>query len=361
MTITRRTGRRWILFTARRRARLRELLPFPVLAGLIVFIAIASAEIGPIWLAPILVVVPLLVGGLLLHRRAMRWLIALAVIALLYDGLRIGWRDVRPGALPAFLVTALVTDEFARRREQLGVRGMRGESMLLELRERLAQQGELPALPAGWRAEFALETAGHAGFSGDFLVSCTRDGARRLELALVDVSGKGFDVGTKSLMLSGALGGLLGAVPPDEFFGAANDYLLRLDWGEGFATAVHLAVDLRTGDYLIESAGHPPAAHYVAGAGRWTLSHATGMALGMFDGAHWSPQRGRLREGDALLLYTDGVVEVPGRDLGHGIDRLLGEANALVLKSFDGAAERLIDAVGTDGRDDRAVLMLWRC
>jgi serine phosphatase RsbU (regulator of sigma subunit) len=232
--------------------------------------------------------------------------------------------------------------------------------MLIELRERLGQQGALPALPKGWRAEFALESAGHAGFSGDFLVSSTHDGGRRLELALVDVSGKGFDAGTRSLLLSGALGGLLGAVPADQFLAAANSYLLRQDWGEGFATAVHVAVDLENGDYLVESAGHPPAAHYVSGTGRWALSQASGMALGMFANAAWSSERGRLRSGDALLLYTDGVVEIPGRDLGHGIDRLLGEANALVLRSFTGAAERLIDAVGTDTKDDRAVVMLWR-
>ncbi len=354
-------GWRFNWLSARRRDRLRQGLTFPFLVAVIVFIAIASPEIGPDWLPPSLVIVPLLMGGVLLGQRAMRWLIALAAIALLYVGLRVGWRELRPGFLPVLLVAALVTDEFARRREELGVPAMRGEGMLLELRERLAQQGELPVLPDGWRAEFALETAGHAGFSGDFLVSCTRDGSRRLELALVDVSGKGFDVGTRSLMLSGAMGSLLGAVPPGEFLGAANDYLLRLDWGEGFATAVHIAVNLRTGDYLVESAGHPPAAHYEAGTGRWALSSASGMALGMFARADWSSERGRLREGDALLLYTDGVVEIPGRDLGHGIDRLLGEANALVLTGFEGAAERLIDAVGTDSKDDRAVVMLWRC
>ena len=35
----------------------------------------------------------------------------------------------------------------------------------------------------------------------------------RLEIALVDVSGKGTRAGTRSLLLSGALGGLLGADP----------------------------------------------------------------------------------------------------------------------------------------------------
>lgn len=360
MITVRTAGQRRAWLSSRTRTRLRESLTFPLLAGLIVIIGVAAPIAGPTWLSPVLVNGPLLVGGVVLRRRPMLWLIAIAVVAVLYDWTRLGWRDMRPGELPLLLVTAAAAASLARRRDQLGIPGMRGEGMLLELRERLGRQGDLPSLPKGWRAEFALESAGHAGFSGDFLVSCTRDDGRRLELALVDVSGKGFDAGTRSLMLSGALGGLLGAVPAEQFLGAANDYLLRQGWGEGFATAVHLAVDLVTGDYLVESAGHPPAAHYVSGTGRWLQSQASGMVLGMFAHASWSSERGRMRPGDALLMYTDGVVEIPGRDLGHGIDRLLGVANALVLHSFHGAAERLIDAVGTDTKDDRAVVMLWR-
>ena len=61
---------------------------------------------------------------------------------------------------------------------------------------------------------------------------------------MVDVSGKGEEAGTRALLLSGAFGGLLGALPPAEFLPAANDYLLRQDWDEGFATAVHLSLDL---------------------------------------------------------------------------------------------------------------------
>ena len=94
------------------------------------------------------------------------------------------------------------------------------------------------------------------------------DGGRSMELALVDVSGKGVDAGTRALMLSGALGGLLGAVPPQRFLESANEYLLRQEWGEGFATALHLTVELATGRYRLSTAGHPPAVHYVGGTGR---------------------------------------------------------------------------------------------
>jgi serine phosphatase RsbU (regulator of sigma subunit) len=69
---------------------------------------------------------------------------------------------------------------------------------------------------------------------------------------------------------------------------------------------------------------------------------------------------GQLARYDALLLYTDGLVEVPGRDLGLGIDRLLGAAEGLIPRGFEGAAEHLIDTVAAAGSDDRAVVLLWR-
>ncbi|CAM5256954.1 Serine/threonine-protein phosphatase OS=Streptomyces tendae OX=1932 GN=GUR47_09310 PE=4 SV=1 [Streptomyces tendae] len=74
---------------------------------------------------------------------------------------------------------------------------------------------------------------------------------------LTDVSGKGMDAASRALLLSGAFGGLLGSLPPHAFLPAANGYLLRQDWDEGFATSIHLVLDLDSGDYELYSAGHP--------------------------------------------------------------------------------------------------------
>ena len=175
------------------------------------------------------------------------------------------------------------------------------------------------------------------------------------------MSGKGLDAGSRSLLLSGASSGLLGALPQQEFLPAADRYLLRQHWGEGFATAVHVALDLRTGDYVVSSAGHPPAAQSAAGSGHWSTREVTrGPLLGVIDGAAFEGERGRLEPGDALLLHSDGLVEVPGRDLAVGIDRLLGEAERLVAGGFRGGADRLLDAVACDSDDDRALVLLWR-
>jgi serine phosphatase RsbU (regulator of sigma subunit) len=97
--------------------------------------------------------------------------------------------------------------------------------MLVDLRDRLTAQGEMPAMPVGWQAEVVLRSAGGASFSGDFLVATRSDDGSQLEVALVDVSGKGVDAGTRALLLSGAFGGLLGSVPHEEFLPATNRYL----------------------------------------------------------------------------------------------------------------------------------------
>ena len=189
---------------------------------------------------------------------------------------------------------------FSLRRSRLGVGGATGESMFVDLRDRILAQGGIPELPPGWRVESALRSAGGTPFAGDFLVA-TRPTPERLEIAVVDVSGKGEEAGTRALQLSGVFGGLLGAVPPERFLTAANDYLLRQDWAEGFATAVHLSLDLAGGAFVVRSAGHPPAV--LRAGGRWSLVDSSGPVLGLVPDADFDAAAGRLerrRLGPAL-------------------------------------------------------------
>jgi serine phosphatase RsbU (regulator of sigma subunit) len=186
-----------------------------------------------------------------------------------------------------------------------------------------------------------------------------------LEVALVDVSGKGIDAGTRALLLSGAFGGLLGSVPRDDFLPACNAYMRRGPGTEGFVTAVHLSLDLTSGEYSISSAGHPPAAHYDAAGGRWRLTRAHGIVLGVvadLHGAATEAERGVLQRGDALMLYTDGMVESPGRDIDAGTDRLLGEAERLLSSGFSTGAPALVAAMQREigGSDDCALVLIWR-
>jgi hypothetical protein len=334
-----------------------------VLGSLLVLVAVCALLTTGIGLqaAPITALaVPLVLGGFLLERPALRVLIVATAVAAAIEIADVGWGTGRAGAVVVLGILAVIAVELARDRERLGLSVGRGESMLLELRDTLRRQGDMPPLPSGWHADVAQRSAGGSTFGGDFLVSTLADGGKRLELGIVDVSGKGVDAGTRALLLSGALGGLLGAVAPERFLTAANDYLLRQEWDEGFATALHVTIDLQTGHYRLTSAGHPPAVHYAGGSGRWQMIELDGMVLGLLPDATPGVAEGQLQHHDALLLYTDGLVEVPGRDLAVGTDRLLGAAESLIPRGFAGGADLLIDRVAPQASDDRAVVLLWR-
>lgn len=331
------------------------LLGLGLLSALLVLLFLRVSEE---WWTAELQVLPLLGGALVLDTRRLRLLIGVVVVSLAVEVASVGLDETRQGGLVVIAVTAFACHELARSREETGLGVFGGETVLLDLRERLEQQGRLPALPPGWSADSVVRSAGEAAFAGDFVVSCRTED--RVEVALVDVSGKGVEAGTRSLLLSGALGGLLGPGCPATFLGRANDYLVRQDWEDGFATAVHVSVDLRTGAYAVASAGHLPLAQFDAGTGRWSLVEAPGVALGVLPGTTYDAVSGQLDRGDALLLYTDGLVEVPGRDLSYGIDKLLGMAERTVADGFRGGADALVRLVDASSGDDRGLVMLWR-
>lgn len=245
-------------------------------------------------------------------------------------------------------------------RQRSGLPVTLSEHMLANLRDRLQAQGRVPALPRGWTAQYQLLAAHGVGYAGDFLIADLSDG-RHLEVVLVDIMGKGAAVGPQSLQFAGALGGLISSdLPPVELLRAGNRFLMRQEAEEAFATAVHVVLDLWTGDYVITSAGHPPALHWNAYPGGWSANCSTGTALGVIDDPELTPSIGRLAHGEALMIYTDGVVEARGRDLDEGVDWLREVAlRAVVDGGFPGAATRILRHVPS-GQDDRAVLILER-
>jgi hypothetical protein len=352
--------RQWRAGWVRAGRRRRELLPLAAEVVLVLLVGLGAVLVSPMIFPPAALLVPVLLGGLTLTARRIGVLYAFVVAMLVLDAAVLGWQATRPGSIVAVGLGAVAAWPLARSRQRVGLSSARGGSMLIELRDRLAAGGELPPLAHPWQAEIEQRWADGASFGGDFLVSHRSADAQLLEIVLVDVSGKGVEAGTRALVLSGALAGLLGALPSEEFLDAANAFLLRQGATEGFATATHLRLDLATGDYRIAAAGHPPAAHYAGGSGRWRMTAARGTVLGVVDDLQLVPEAGRLRPHDALLLYTDGLVERPGRDVAIGTDKLLGEAERLIPRGFAGGAARIVDAAGGNASDDQALVLLWR-
>lgn len=347
--------RSWQLFLRRGLSTEFQVALWLALAAMGITVAVA---IWPVQMPFTALMLPLLVASVLLGPRTLPWFVTflIALLAVTF-ALQVEITSRTIAATVVQLTMGIVVLAASARRSALGVAGIHGETMFIDLRDRILTQGGIPDLPPGWQVQSALRSAGGTPFAGDFVVAARR--GDHLEVVVVDVSGKGAEAGTRALLLSGAFGGLLGAMPPARFLPAANDYLLRQEWEEGFATAIHLSLVLTTGDYEIRTAGHPPAAHRAAGSGRWQVLRTEGPVLGLIEDATFTCAHGHLGKGDAVILYTDGMVEEPRVDIDLGIDRMLGQAESLLRGSFDGAATRLTEALGSPD-DDRAMLVVHR-
>src|SRR5215813_2432088 len=147
------TVSRWVkrtLITGNRRVAL-------VLTVVTAVISVAAVAVSQSWFSPGLLILPVLAGGLLLWPCALRILFVLIAAGLAYDVIE---NKAGPGLILTIVVTAVAAYVLSRTREKLGMLGLRGEVMLIELRDRIRAQGTLPDLPDGWGSVSVLRPAG---------------------------------------------------------------------------------------------------------------------------------------------------------------------------------------------------------
>ncbi len=333
--------------------------PTLVFLGLLTLAVTLLSLAYPEHVPPTTMLLPMVMASLWLGPRSLPWFIVFVCTSFSVTVI------LEPGDTVFLIGRVVVTFTIAflimlnsLRRGRLGVSAPRGESMFVDLRDRISKQGDLPPLPPGWLVESVAKTAGGTSFAGDFIVA-RRSVDDRLDLVVVDVSGKGIEAGSRSLFLSGAFNGIVSALPGNRFLPAANAYLLEQDWDEGFATAIHLHLDLVSGDFEVRKAGHPPAVWLHAGSGRWSVLNSEGPILGLVGDADFESVHGHLDRGDVLLLFTDGLVETAQRDISLGMDKLAGLGERLFRNGYDGGAKQLIDAM-EQTNDDRALVLVHR-
>jgi Stage II sporulation protein E (SpoIIE)/PAS fold/GAF domain len=125
---------------------------------------------------------------------------------------------------------------------------------------------------------------------------------------------------------------------------------------ETFATCLYAVHDAATGDWELASAGHPPPALVIPGSPAGFLDLPPGLPLGVGAG-RFQTTRIKPPPGSTLVLYTDGLIESPGTDIGTGMASLTGTLTGLSELAVGDACNALLSSLVRNPADDVAVLM----
>lgn len=175
-------------------------------------------------------------------------------------------------------------------------------------------------------------------------------------LSVGDVVGHGLEAATEMSLLRGAVRALAAGAGPAELL-ERLDLFMHSSHAAAMTTLVVAQLDPRTSTVRYACAGHPPPLVITRGGTTRVLWDGRSMPLGSALVAHRKEASFTLRDGDTLVLYTDGLIERRGEALDTGIGRL--EAAATSIGPFDeGFARRLTDTLltGSNHYDDACVL-----
>jgi sigma-B regulation protein RsbU (phosphoserine phosphatase) len=194
-------------------------------------------------------------------------------------------------------------------------------------------------------------------------------------VALADVSGHGQGVAALAEKLRELMERHLTALEQGAFLRDLNEEVQGLD-GVHYATMVALGWHGRRGLLELTNAGHPPPCHFRAADGDWSWVDGrrrsepgrvpVGAPLGLLDRVDYERSVLRPREGDLLVLYSDGVSEATnprGEELGR--DGLQEMARALDPSSAEAFGVQLTAALrafrgGQQPADDETIIVLQR-
>ena len=161
---------------------------------------------------------------------------------------------------------------------------------------------------------------------------CNADRVTRAVLA--DVAGHGRHVSQLGQWLHDEMAARLDDPDLSSFMADLNQRACGVKFGR-FATAVAISYYRDLGQVYFCNAGHPPMLVGRRGK-RWTTlaTRSTGrdidLPLGVSKSARYVMYHVDIGQSDALLLYSDGVLEVFNRQReAFGLDGLLGTLNAL--------------------------------
>ncbi|MGH3155417.1 MAG: SpoIIE family protein phosphatase, partial [Streptosporangiaceae bacterium] len=194
---------------------------------------------------------------------------------------------------------------------------------------------------------------------GDWYESIALPGAR-VALVIGDVAGHGVHAAVTMGRLRAAIHTLAGLeLQPAEALQRLDELMQTLGQREPhFATCVYAIFDAVSGTCEMASAGHlSPLLVRPDGTSQFLdVPPAPPLGIG---GGHIDSRQFQIDDGSLFVLYTDGLVEVRGRDIDDGLNRLrrvFGPGST--KRNLEDLCKATLDGVYADHqRDDIAVLL----
>lgn len=226
-----------------------------------------------------------------------------------------------------------------------------------------------PTIP-GWEVAAIWRSAREvAGDFYDFIPLPPEPGRDpgRIGIAIADVADKGVPAAlymalSRTLLRTMAIAGR----PPAEAVATANDLILADTRAELFVTLFYMILEPETGEIAYVNAGHPPPVLIRAASGEAEELRTGGMAMGVLPNQDYEERTALLEPGDALVLYTDGIIEAAGEEGAlFGRRRLAEAARAARHESAARLGESIEASVaefvaGAPQSDDLTVVIVRR-
>ena len=210
--------------------------------------------------------------------------------------------------------------------------------------------------------DLAGATRPHAEVGGDYY-DFIRVSEGRLGLSIADSAGKGIPA---ALLMAGFRMSLLAEIRNEFSIRAVmrkvNSLLFESTERDKFVTAFYCVLDIRNRALIFTNAGHNPPL-LLHPDGRIESLLEGGVALGVLPDAQYEDRPLALRDGDVLLLYTDGVSEAESPTGEQYGQRQLEQA---LVRLRDRPAREILEAViddvlawaGERGQNDDLTLMV---
>ena len=233
----------------------------------------------------------------------------------------------------------------------------REHQIAVELQRSLLRQVDAPGLPSCHAYHAA---APELEVGGDWYDVISLPGGA-VGHVVGDVVGHGVHAAATMGQLRSALRALAPAFPdPAELLGRIATFAEAIP-GAACTTVAYAVLDPGDGRLTYACAGHPPPLLIGLDGTTRFLEGGRSLPLASVSGPRFVSAHDRLAASDALLLYTDGLVERRGQDLGAGLDQLRTAAQSLAGAPADQLCDLLVaHMTGNDPLHDDVCMLAVR-